>query len=409
MIESILTEWSFRLESGYPKCDADYDVLRDVLREMTTLTESQQTDIIQRAKGYPAQPIEPITEEVQLDSIENDALLNAAQSVGKLDQLTTFLRLLPTEANATIIKFLNSLGTGSAQEFINMLYSRTILSEETLNQIDYTTGLTAQLFNLEPKGLGKGEILLAVLFEGAEIQGSGKSYDMVVSGQRYELKDYTKKANSSIRLGTKSVVTQFSFWDEIITTLKRLSQLRGTVESPKFDFSKYFNTQLLDSIAYLDSRRGDILSGKLNLTDKRYLQQFYDEAAKINNDIQGYTNVILRGPNATPLEFSIKPIQRPGDTITITPIQDDTQDITYINAELRRLKYVRNPAALDVDLQAATDTIVGTDLLFIVFRKNRVNVTRDFQYHVVDTGRIRILEKSISIQDTSTDSEQPED
>ena len=131
------------------------------------------------------------------------------------------------------------------------------------------------------------------------------------------------------------------------------------------------------------------------MQDKRYLDQFYREANSINNDIQGYTNVILRGPNATPIELSIKPIERAGDKIIVTPIQDDSQDITYINAELRRLKYVRQPSQLDVDLQEAVDQIIGEGLQFIVFRKDRVNVTRDFRYVVIDAGRIRIIEKDV--------------
>ena len=114
-----------------------------------------------------------------------------------------------------------------------------------------------------------------------------------------------------------------------------------------------------------------------------------------NNEIEGYTNVILRGPNATPIEMSIQPIQRAGDKIVITPIQDGSQDITYINAELRRLKYVRQPSELDVDLQIAVDQIVGEELSFIVFRRDRVNVTKDFRYVVIDAGKIRIIEKDV--------------
>ena len=131
------------------------------------------------------------------------------------------------------------------------------------------------------------------------------------------------------------------------------------------------------------------------MKDKSYLDQFYREANRLNNDIKGYTNVILRGPNATPIEMSIEPIQRDGDKIVITPIQDGSNDITYINAELRRLKYVRNPYELDTDLQEAVNQIVGNDLTFIVFRRDRVNVTRDFRYVVIDAGKIRIIEKDV--------------
>jgi hypothetical protein len=137
------------------------------------------------------------------------------------------------------------------------------------------------------------------------------------------------------------------------------------------------------------------MAGNLNLQDKRVLEQFYLEAHKLNSEIQGYTNLILRGPNALPIEMSIEPIQNASDKIVITPIQDTSEDITYINTELRRIKYVRNPELLNVDLQNAVDEVVGDDLLFIVFRNAQVNVTTDFRYYVIDAGRIRIVEKSI--------------
>jgi len=411
MIESILTEWRFRLESGYPKTDADYEVLRDVLTEMTDLPAAQQDYIINRAKGQhdTLEYNTPIVEEVAIDSIENQSLINIAEQAGKLNSLIQFLKLLPTEANTIVLKFLNSLNVNQCTEFINLLYSHTQITEDLLNTLNLYSGFPGQIFNLAPIGMGKGEILLSVLFSDAQSQGAGKSYDLVVNTQKYEVKDYTQKSNASIRLGTKSVVTQFDFWDEIITTLSRLSKLRGTLENPKFDFRKYFNANLLNTIDYLDKRRGDILSGKLNLTDKKYLQQFYINAAKINNNIDGYTNVILRGPNAIPIELSIKPIEAPGDTFMVTTVRDGSHDITYINAELRRLKYVRNPSLFDVDLQAAVDYIVGNDLQFIVFRKNRINVTSDFMYHSIDTGRIRIIEKSISRSATQTNPEPSED
>ena len=54
------------------------------------------------------------------------------------------------------------------------------------------------------------------------------------------------------------------------------------------------------------------------MKDKSYLEKFYREANSLNSEIQGYTNVILRGPNATPIELSIEPIQRAGDKIVLT-------------------------------------------------------------------------------------------
>jgi len=390
-IQSILAEWSYRLPKGYPTNSKDYDVLREVLDEMTDLSPTKKENVIRSAQGLPANIV---TEEIDIDSIDNQDLLDQIAKSGKTNEFTEFLRLLPTEANDLTIRYLNNISQESANQFVSILYSQQALSEELLNKINYKSGINFELFNLDGKGLGKGEILLAALFRGSQIQGSTRSYDLVIAGQQYEIKDYSKKANASIRLGTKASVTRFKFWDEITTTLKRISQLQG-IDSPKFKFNEYFNTEFLNAIDYLNDRRSFIMAGNLNLQDKRYLEQFYSEAHKLNSDIEGYTNVILRGPNATPIEMSIEPIQNAGDKIVITPIRDNSEDITYINTELRRIKYVRNPELLDSDLQDAVDEIVGNDLLFIVFRNSRVNVTNDFRYYVIDAGKLRIVEKSI--------------
>jgi hypothetical protein len=149
-------------------------------------------------------------------------------------------------------------------------------------------------------------------------------------------------------------------------------------------------------MAYLDNRRQFIMAGNLNMRDKQYLDQFYLEANNINSDITGYTNITLRGPNATPLELSIEPITKTSTgTFTIKPIESEDQDLIYINSELRRLKYVRNPLELDTDLQEAVNEIIGSDLQFIVFRKDKIRITNDFRYVVIDAGKIRIIEKAI--------------
>ena len=393
-IDLILTEWCYRLPKGYPTTSKDYEVLYQVIVEVANVTPDYARQIVERAKGASQQLI---AESIEIDSIENPALVDALNAAGKITEFRQFLSLLPTEADPITLKYLNSISPEQAAQFANLLYSQNGIDENQLNQTSFMTGVASDLFRLEPKGLGKGEIFLAALIQDAKINGGGESFDMTVNGKPYEIKDYTGgKGNAkSIRLGTKASVTRFKFWDEIVTTLKRLDQLRGTMENPKFDFHKYFDQPLLDSIAYLDSRRQFIMAGNLNMKDKQYLDQFYREANSLNNEIEGYTNVILRGPNATPIEMSIQPIQRAGDKIVITPIQDGSQDITYISAELRRLKYVRQPSELDVDLQTAVNQIVGESLLFIVFRRDRVNVTRDFRYVVIDAGKIRIIEKDV--------------
>jgi hypothetical protein len=40
---------------------------------------------------------------------------------------------------------------------------------------NFMTGVASDLFRLEPKGLGKGEIFLAALIQDARIKGGGES------------------------------------------------------------------------------------------------------------------------------------------------------------------------------------------------------------------------------------------
>jgi hypothetical protein len=182
-------------------------------------------------------------------------------------------------------------------------------------------------------------------------------------------------------------------------TLRRLDQLRG-IDRPKFDLNKILPEPLLQAIAYLDSRREFILGGNLNLKDRYWVDQFYTEAHKLNSEIQGYTNVILRGPNTEPIEMSIEPItDAGGDTFVIRRVTDESQNLMYVNTELRRLKYVRDPFQLARDMQAAVDAIIGNETTYIVFRPGRVNVTKDFRYAVTDAGKIRIIEKDVTPDD----------
>lgn len=70
-IDSILTEWCYRLPKGYPTRDKDYQVLYDVLIETADITPEYAHDIVNRAKGLIA-----LTEQdnnVSLDDTENNA------------------------------------------------------------------------------------------------------------------------------------------------------------------------------------------------------------------------------------------------------------------------------------------------------------------------------------------------
>jgi hypothetical protein len=54
-INSLITEWTYRLTKGYPDSESDYQELDRVLNEMTDLSETERMAIIRKAKGLSEQ------------------------------------------------------------------------------------------------------------------------------------------------------------------------------------------------------------------------------------------------------------------------------------------------------------------------------------------------------------------
>ena len=90
-INSIITEWTYRLEKGYPDCDEDYIELRNVLREQTNLSELEQDAIVHRAMGLTEQddlPLRNSNPNSKQDDIAD--LLTSIKQQTKQQQLESF-------------------------------------------------------------------------------------------------------------------------------------------------------------------------------------------------------------------------------------------------------------------------------------------------------------------------------
>jgi hypothetical protein len=338
----------------------------------------------------------------------NTELINAITKAGKIADYKEFAKNYPNGIPTTfILNYFASLSVKESVELTGYLYSATAPKDLKTNMYSNRNSVLGRLFDQKPTGLGKGEALIAWLIRGAVIQGGGESYDVIINGKdTFEVKDYSS-GNSAIRAGVKSKVSNFEFWREISDTLSRIDKLTGySAGKPKFDISKYFSAEMTAASNYLMGRKGTIMSGECNLTDFKNINIFYEQAAKVENNLQGYTNVILRGPNAKPIELSIDlldPSQVTGDTITFHVAKTD-QTATYVLSELKRLKYVRNPKDLQADMQKAVDQI-HAGLVYIVFRKNTINITTDFVPAAVSTSSLYFVERSIKdpIIDTNLD------
>ena len=74
-IDSILTEWSYRLPKGYPTKSKDYELLYHVILEMTDLTPLEARVVVNRAQGI-------ITEQTDFSQLNlSDDLTQQIQTI----------------------------------------------------------------------------------------------------------------------------------------------------------------------------------------------------------------------------------------------------------------------------------------------------------------------------------------
>ena len=132
-IDSIIAEWTYRLEKGYPDCEDDYVELRNVLQEMTDLPEAEQNVIVKRAMGLTEQDL--IQEIVDLETIENEKLIEYLTSINKIQSFELVLKSLPTSLDNNVIEFFNNLPESEFDKFGRLLHSLDQINEKSLNSI----------------------------------------------------------------------------------------------------------------------------------------------------------------------------------------------------------------------------------------------------------------------------------
>jgi hypothetical protein len=282
--------------------------------------------------------------------------------------------------------FLNSLKPKEQDEFVNLLYSKKSVAD--INAEDYSSGFGSRLYELEPKGIGKAELFLAVLLRNSKVSGGGESFDLSIGNKKYEIKDYRRAKSDPIRLGTKGKVTRFEFWKEIIKTLDVVNNLIAT-GGIKFIQNEEVKKLIMDVYSRIDM----ISKGELNKDDIKKLKQLYNEFNKLSqSNAVGYTYVTFRGPNIEPISYTVDEV--PANlkkSVTLNLKQRGVSESLII--ELKRLKYVRNPKEFEMDMQEAVNSIVGSEIPFIVFRPDGPKITTEFEFSKISQGGIYIKEK----------------
>ena len=160
-IDSILTEWSYRLPKGYPTRPKDYELLYHVILEMTELTPLEARIVVNRAQGV-------ITEQVEFDQ------LNLSEDLTQQVR-ERYENLSPQEKDA----------------FDKNYRQHTIESYMSGGFKAFTKFYDILPIGKSAGGMGKGEIQILLAVAGSQPGGTA-SHDIVMPGGEWEVKEIGK-------------------------------------------------------------------------------------------------------------------------------------------------------------------------------------------------------------------------
>ncbi len=180
MIDKIINEWTYQLDSGYPIKDSDYEILRTVLQETNILSDSEINKTILQAKGVINEQLEINDSKAFEQFIYSEYAMDGQQFMG--------LSLLYEKINQS----------ANRSQLISLI---TNLNKEPLKAGDYKIeGISKELYQLisetirVPNG-HYSELWFAIKFNG-EVKGgvAGDSIvsDVDVDSAGVSLKDYEK-------------------------------------------------------------------------------------------------------------------------------------------------------------------------------------------------------------------------
>lgn len=316
----------------------------------------------------------------------NSYLISKITNHGKLQDYIEFAQKFPNgQLGEEFTDWLSQLQPHQVDELVDRFQTLNHPSQLDSSLYSDKTTIWSSLFNISTRGSGKGEILLIWLIRGSSMNGGTDAYDLDIQGKKYEVKDLSIQGNCSILAGVKSKVTNFHFWDELVNTIRKLKKIPLASIRELSPQAAHHAQQILN-------RQSTLLSGECNLTDLAHFNMLYRELNSIESPIQGYTTLILRGPNMQPIEIPIRTFTPPSSgPFHIDPLDHPTQTSTL--TELRRLQYVRNPELVHIHMKQAVDQITE-GITYIVFRKGRIHIATGFHPTTITMSSLKFIETS---------------
>jgi hypothetical protein len=337
-----------------------------------------------------------IMNQVVIGEVKDDPTYTAAKKIRL--QLNT-----PEQIQAWKTDMLEYIGKYTTDTILDINEDGTYLEK-----IKDSGSFLNMLFIAEPKGVGRGEILMAYVMQGAQFAGGSESFDVTANGITYELKDYSD-AGGSIRLGAHGALTRFDWWKQMEKTVEEARKVLNKLGPEKLkdilgDPASFAIWKFIASTEPYQGTRNvgsAVEAGEVNATKIATLKVFYciihELLSRGSRDEEGkYTYAILKGNDVSPETISIEPVDKDDvEKVNNLNVKYDEEDLRVFK-ELSSIKYVKNPLQFQKDLDD-----IGKEYsknanvdYFMVFLPKEISI-KSLDNYVFDT----ISQKGVKIID----------
>jgi len=306
---------------------------------------------------------------------------------------------IPLDAKKEVLKFLAKEEVDE-EHFMDRLGTYNSIQELQANyHLEMEDTFSRDVFIIQPKGLGMGEVWIAWLVKGAVISGGGESFDVLSNGVQYEAKAYnffphykTKelqlgKYEGVWRLGNAGAMSNFTFVKHLTHAVDLISELYANRKAHVPELKEVLD--IVHDIERLspkygmaaDFSRGEVSKKKMRMMFK-VIDMLHNYVAEHHGDYDIVT-FAASTPGNPNMAFKIKPATveeiAEGKIEIIAPINEyDISDAFILRRMLVKSKYIRDGVkAIIADINEDLDLVEAKyeGVNFIIFRKSGMNIT----------------------------------
>jgi hypothetical protein len=398
-INSLITEWTYRLTKGYPDSESDYQELDQVLTEMTDLSETERMAIIRKAKGLSEQEEEP-------NILDVESIL-----ISKLK--------LPSPVVDQIMTVYNSLNNDDRVLFDNNFRKHSIDSFVANGWKAFEKFFLVNIGGARG-GMGNGEISILLGVKDS-MPGGTAQHDIVMPAGEWEVKELKSgkfdpaKAGLSSKYALtnkindfyKDIVVPVSQIGDPYQSLKHLvnpesaEDLKKLIRIFETRFETVIDPDKLAAFEWKKSAMHNWYEGFKELHDIFYKTNLdttvKDTRLTVNTDGK-QKSYWISDEDVEEIELSAGE-DTAADVYVGDLVDDINSNIVIWFKRVERHEFIKNPQNFLFDLNTIKNTFFNSILGLIWYNyrnaQPHIGLADNFAIDVVSQGRYRFVQKNI--------------